>query len=133
MAENTKSKKELTKDERIKKEYAALKRSYKNLTKDTMNVVEGLIKRAAFMKITLEDMEIDLDENGFVEEFQQSPNVDPYDRERPIARLYNSMNKNYQSIIKELTTHLEQEIVKKKDSVAESNENIIELFANSRQ
>lgn len=133
MAENKRSKKVLTKEARIKKEYNALKRNYKTLPKDRLNVVEGLIQRAAFMKISLEDMELDLDEKGFVEEFQQSPNVDPYERERPVARLYNSMNKNYQSIIKELSSHLEQVVNVKADDDNIEPANIIELFANSRK
>lgn len=133
MAENKRSKKVLTKEARIKKEYNALKRNYKTLPKDRLNVVEGLIQRAAFMKISLEDMELDLDEKGFVEEFQQSPNVDPYERERPVARLYNSMNKNYQSIIKELSSHLEQVVNVKADDDDIEPANIIELFANSRK
>ena len=33
--------------------------------------MEGLIQRAAYLRITLEDFEVDLDENGFVEMFRQ--------------------------------------------------------------
>lgn len=54
------------------------------------------------MRVTLEDYETDLDANGYVELFSQSEKTDPYERERPVARLYNTMNKNYQSIIKQL-------------------------------
>lgn len=134
MAENTRGKKVLTKEARIKKEYNALKRNYKTLPKDRLNVVEGLIQRAAFMKISLEDMEVDLDENGFVEEFQQSPNVEPYERLRPVASIYNSMNKNYQTIIKELSSQLVQVVnVKAADDENIEPANIIELFANSRK
>lgn len=97
------TKKDLTKDERISKEERRLRRSYKDLTKDKKQVVDGLIRRAAYMRVTLEDMEIDLDENGFVELFTQSDKTEPYERERPVARLYNTMNKNYQSIIKQLS------------------------------
>lgn len=103
---------EKSKDERIKAEERRLKRSYKNLSKDTLVVVDGLIKRAAFMRVTLEDMEVDLDSNGFVEMFSQSENQDPYERERPVARLYNTMNKNYQSIIKSLSDHVPKQAPK---------------------
>ncbi|QCV56269.1 hypothetical protein [Thermoactinomyces vulgaris] len=96
-------KKELTKDERISKEERRLRRSYKDLPKDKKQVVDGLIRRAAYMRVTLEDMEVDLDKNGFVEMFTQSEKMEPYERERPVARLYNTMNKNYQSIIKQLS------------------------------
>ncbi len=94
---------DLEKDARIKKEKNRLIRIYKDVPKEQKSIIEGLINRAAFMRITLEDMEMDLDTNGFTEEFQQSEKLDPYERERPVARLYNTMNKNYQSIIKQMS------------------------------
>lgn len=96
-------KRELTKDERIKKEGRRLKRIYKDVDKDNKAIIDGLIQRAAYMRVTLEDWENDIDENGYVEMFTQSEKTDPYERERPVARLYNTMNKNYQSIIKQLS------------------------------
>jgi hypothetical protein len=109
-------KKELTKAERISKEERRLKRNYKEIQKDKLAVVEGLIRRAAFMRMTLEDMEVDLDENGFVEFFSQSDNQEPYERERPVARQYQQMNKNYQSIIKQLSDLLPKEAPKEPKS-----------------
>ena len=88
--------------ERIKKEERRLKRIYRDIPKENKSIVEGLIQRAAYMRIALEDWEIDIMENGIVEMFTQSVKTEPYERERPIARLYNTMNKNYQSIIKQL-------------------------------
>ncbi|MGH1285283.1 hypothetical protein [Bacillus toyonensis] len=95
-------KKELTKEERVKKEINRLKRIYKEMPKDTLLVVEGLIVEAADLRVRLEDIRKDLDENGYDEMFSQSENQDPYERERPQARRYISMNKNYQSIMKQL-------------------------------
>lgn len=110
------AKTEKTKEQRIRTEYNRIKKSYKALSKESMNVVEGLIKRAAFMRISLEDMEEDLMENGSVEMFSQSDNQIPYERERPVARLYNTMNGNYQKIIRELSSHLPKDIREKLDS-----------------
>ncbi|MRS25901.1 hypothetical protein [Bacillus sp. RIT694] len=95
-------KKELTKEERVKKEVNRLKRIYKEMPKDTLLVVEGLIVEAADLRVRLEDIRKDLDENGYDEMFSQSENQDPYERERPQSRRYISMNKNYQSIMKQL-------------------------------
>ncbi len=103
-------KKELTKDKRIKKEERRLKRIYKNIDKDNKAIIEGLIQRAAYMRVTLEDWEKDLMENGCTEMFTQSLNTPPYERERPVARLYNTMNKNYQSIIKQLSDLVPKEV-----------------------
>lgn len=107
-------KKVYTKAERITREERRLKRNYKDIQKDKSSVVEGLIRRAAFMRATLEDMELDLDERGFVEMFAQGEQ-EPYERERPVARQYQQMNKNYQSIIKQLSDLLPKEPIKQKE------------------
>lgn len=104
------TKKELTKSERIKKEDRRLRRIYKNIPKDSKDLFDGLISRAAYMRVTLEDYEKDLDEGGYFEMFSQSEKTDPYERERPVARLYNTMNKNYQSITKQLGDLLKSEV-----------------------
>ncbi len=103
---------EKTKEQRITLEYNRLRRSFKDLSKENQYMVEGLLKRAAFMRVTLEDMEEDLLENGSVELFSQSDNQVPYERQRPTAQLYNSMNSNYQKIIRELAAHLPKEVPK---------------------
>ena len=115
MAKVTRITQELDTSERIKREERRLKRIYKDVDKDNKGIIDGLIKRAAYMLITLEDWERDLMENGPVEMFSQSEKTDPYERERPIARLYNTMNKNYQSIIKQLAELVPKPDLKKKE------------------
>jgi hypothetical protein len=95
--------KEMAKDDRIKKEESRLRRIYKKIDKDNKAIIDGLIQRAAYMRITLEDWEEDINERGYIEMFTQSEKTEPYERERPVIRLYNTMNKNYQSIIKQLS------------------------------
>lgn len=102
-------KKELSRDERILKEERRLRKIYKNIDTDKKGIIDGLIQRAAYMRVTLEDWEKDIMENGYIEMFTQSEKTDPYERERPVARLYNTMNKSYQSIIKQLTDLMPKE------------------------
>ena len=118
-------KKEITKDERIFKEEKRLRNIYRNMKTDNKAIIDGLIRRAAYMRITLEDYEKDLDTNGYVEMFSQSEKIDPYERERPVARLYNTMNKNYQSIIKQLSDLLPKEI----NSIQEDNDGFDEFVS----
>lgn len=99
----------MEKDRRIKKEENRLKKLFVNVDEHKKKTVEGLIKRAAFMRATLEDFEADLDENGFTEMFQQGERQAPYERKRPVADLYNTMNTAYQKIIKQLTDLLPEE------------------------
>ena len=100
------TKKELTKEERVKKEYNRLKRLYKELPKDLIQLVDGLLWEAADLRIRLEEIRQDLDDNGYDDMFSQSPTQEPYERERPQARRYISLNKNYQTIMKQLGDRL---------------------------
>lgn len=91
---------------RIKKEESRLKKIFKDLEENKKQTVEGLIKLAAYMRVSLEDFQEDLDLNGFVEKFTQSEKQEPYERKRPVADLYNTMNTSYQKIINQLTNLL---------------------------
>ncbi len=104
------NKKIKSKDERISDEIKKLKVLYKDLPKDKFVIVDGLINRAAYMKITLEDFEKELDEKGYVELFSQSEKTEPYERKRPTAEMYNSMSKNYSVIMKQLNDLLPEDI-----------------------
>ena len=92
----------MTKDERIKKETSALKRQYKRINGAHKLNAERLIARAAYIKATLEDLEEDLDANGWTEPFQQTEKCDPYDRKRPNADLYISLSAQYTRVMKQL-------------------------------
>lgn len=96
---------EKTKSERIKTEERRLAKNYKNLPKARKSIAEGLIKRAAFMRVELEDLELDLQEKGWTELFSQG-NQEPYSRARPQGQTYNAVNANYQKIIKQLDAML---------------------------
>lgn len=97
-----------TKSSRVKAEIKRLKGDYESLSESRRKLAEGLIERAAFMRIEMEDMEKDLDENGWTELFCQGKQ-EPYDRARPQGQLYNAINANYQKIIKQLDSMLPKE------------------------
>ena len=121
-------KKELSKDVRISNEVNRLNQIYKDIKEENKSIIDGLIQRAAFMRITLEDYEKDIESKGYVEMFTQSANTPPYERERPVARLYSTMNKNYQTIIKQLGELLPKELNKKVDG----NKDDFDSFVNER-
>lgn len=65
------------KERRIKKEVNRLKKIYAKMDGDRMSLVIGTIQRAAFLRVSLEELEGDLNENGYTEPFQQG-NQEPY-------------------------------------------------------
>lgn len=103
------------KQKRINNESRRLKKIFKDAAPKQRQASEGLINRAAWMRISLEDFEDDLDANGYTELFSQSEKTEPYERERPAARLYNTMVKNYQTTIKQLLDLIPAEVRPKKE------------------
>lgn len=94
-----------TKANRIKAEKKRLEANYADLPRERKAIAEGLIYRAAFMRVELEDLEEDLLVNGWTEPFSQGKQ-EPYDRARPQGQTYNAVNANYQKIIKQLDAML---------------------------
>ena len=104
----------LTKEELINAEEKRLSGIYRDIESKQNKIVSGLIQRAAFMRISLNEMEDDINKNGYTESFSQG-DQEPYQRKRPVCELYNTMNTNYQKIIKQLSDLLPKEEIITKD------------------
>lgn len=86
-----------------KSEIRRLQKIYSGLEPNQAKVVEGLIVEAARLRVRLDYLWKDLQENGETELFTQSERTEPYNRERPQSRTYTATNKSYQAIIKQLS------------------------------
>lgn len=86
----------------IKKEKSRLAKQFREIDKKSRAVVDGLIEQAAFLRVQLQELADDINQNGATELFAQGKDQEPYERQRPAANVYNSMNANYQKIIKQL-------------------------------
>jgi len=91
-----------SKDERIQKESDRLKELLKEIPADRLNAVMSLIYNAAFMTITLEDLQETINRNGVVSEYQNGENQWGT-KKSPEVEIYNTMIKNHASIMKQLT------------------------------
>lgn len=101
-------------DDRIEKEEKRLKGLFKDLTQDKKKIAEKLFQNAAFMAITLEDLQQWLNDNGTVSKYQNGENQWGY-KKSPEVELYNTMIKNYSTIIKQLTDLLPKGVDKLKE------------------
>ena len=90
------TKKDLTKEEKIKREFSRLKRIFKDLDKNKLQTVESLIKNAAFMAVSLEELQ----ESGR--------------KQSDAVKTHIAMTKNHAAIIKQLCDLVPPE--KKKES-----------------
>lgn len=85
-----------------RKEANRLRKIYKGLPPKRYAVAQGLIAQAARLKVRLDALNDDITVNGLTEWFQQSEKCEPYKRERPEAAMFVKLDKNYQSIMKQL-------------------------------
>lgn len=93
----------------VKNEKNRLIRLFKDIPESKLKTVEGLIIQAARLRILLDEMWVDISEKGDVEMFSQSEKQEPYERERPTAKLFNSRDLSYQRIMKQLTDLIPEE------------------------
>ena len=106
-------------DERISKEIKRLKKLFAEIPRDLMSTVISLINNAAFMSITLEDLQEAIIKKGVVDIYVHGTNQTGT-KKTPEVDIYNSMIKNQMQIMKQLVDLLPaQENVKKKDQLLE--------------
>lgn len=95
----------------IKKEMLRLKKIFKNLEKDKWDTALSLIKNAAFMTITLEDLQETINREGAVSKYQNGENQWGT-KKSPEVEIYNTMIKNHMAIIKQLADLLPKDLPK---------------------
>lgn len=92
----------MEKEEKIKKEVKRLEKIFKNIKVEKKDTVKKLIQNAAFIGCTLEELQDSINKNGTVSEYQNGANQWGT-KKSPEIEIYNTMIKNYSSIIKQLT------------------------------
>jgi seryl-tRNA(Sec) selenium transferase len=92
---------EKEKEELILKDLRKLRRIFKNLDKDRKVVAEKLCKKAAFMDVTLDEMQSQIVAEGYVVEAVNG-NGFTVQMDHPAMKTYNTMIKNYTTVMKQL-------------------------------
>ena len=104
----------MEKEELIKKEINRLKKIFKDISKDRKDSIVSLIDKAAFMSITLQELQNTMNKDGVICEYQNGANQWGT-KKSPEVEVYNTMIKNYSTIIKQLTDLLPKDIPKIED------------------
>lgn len=89
------------KPERIKKETRRLKKIFKDLEPNKLKTVDALIARAAFITVSLQELEEQLNVAGWVEEYQNGRNQSGL-KKSAAAEVHISLTKNLSTIMKQL-------------------------------
>lgn len=95
------TKREYTKEQKIKKEISRLKKVFKDLDKNLLQTVDSLIRTAAFMSVSLEELQEIINEEGYTEEYQNGANQSGRKQSEEI-KTHIAMTKNHAVIMKQL-------------------------------
>ena len=87
--------------ERIEAEKARLQEVFKDLEPNKLKTCQALIDRAAFITISLEDLEKQLNRTGWVEQYQNGENQTGM-KKAAAADVHISLTKNLNAIVKQL-------------------------------
>lgn len=86
---------------RIRKEKERLLEIFKDLEENKLRTCKALIDRAAFITVSLEDLEAQLNETGWVEYYQNGENQSGM-KKAAAADVHISLTKNLNAIVKQL-------------------------------
>ena len=110
-------KKILSKEEKIKRELNRLKKTFRDLDKNMLATVLPLIQNAAFMSVTLEELQEAINRDGCVSEYKNGENQ--YGTKKsPEVEIHIAMSKNHAVVFKQLAELVPPE--KRKDSRLEA-------------
>lgn len=91
----------LKKSTRIKREKDRIMEVFKGLEPNKLKTCAALIDRAAFITVSLEDLEEQLNESGWVETYQNGENQSGM-KKAAAADVHISLTKNLNAIVKQL-------------------------------
>jgi len=104
-----------TKEERIRQELKKLNSIFAKMDIKTKRAIKSLMENAAFMAVTLADLQMQINENGVTSDYQNGENQFGT-KKSPEVEIYTSMIEKYMKAIKQLTDLLpKQEIAPKDD------------------
>jgi hypothetical protein len=92
---------EKTREQRIKAEKSRLRKLCKDLPENKKAIALPLVEQAAFMRITLDDLQEEINEAGCVEEYQNGRNQSGF-KTTAALQAYNSTVKNYAAVCERL-------------------------------
>ena len=92
---------DLTKEKRIHQELERISNFFEPLAENQRAIIKPLLQNAAFMLVTLEDLQEKINSEGVIEVYQNGANQHGL-KQSAALQSYNSLIRNYASVIKTL-------------------------------
>lgn len=91
----------LSTEAKVKREKNRLRAVFRDLDKNKLKAVEKLIETAAFMAVSLEELQKQINDEGFTSEYQNGENQFGT-KKSPAVEIHLAMTKNFTTAIKQL-------------------------------
>lgn len=111
---------ELSKEQRIKREYSRMKKMFSALPENELKFCDPLLQNAAFMCVTLQDLQAAINENGTSDTYKNGRNQSGVKASADL-QAYNSLAKVYNALMDKLSGKLPK-IMKQSRLAAMKNE-----------
>lgn len=111
----------MDKDTAIKKEIKKLNNIFKDIPEDKKSLCEGLIKNAAFMYVTLEELQNEVNKHGAMIAYKSGNGFDTI-RDNPAQKAYTTMISRYSGIIDQLNKLLPS------DKASQNNDELLDFL-----
>lgn len=115
-------------DKAIKKEITKLNKIFKNINEDKKKLCDNLIKNAAFMAVTLNELQTEINDKGPIITGTNGNGFE-VSQENPAQKSYNTMINRYTSVIKQLADMLPDS---KQDGINKAGESLAAFVAKGK-
>lgn len=95
------TRKEKTKEQRINAEIRRLNKVFKDLDKNKFQAVKSVIQNAAFMSVSLEEIQALINAGGYIEEYQNGENQKGH-KQSGLVKTHIAMTRNHTLAMKQL-------------------------------
>jgi hypothetical protein len=106
----------MDKNTRISEQIEKLTEIYKDIDANKQEIARDVIRNAAFMIITLQDLQQDINEQGVVIEYQNGANQWGQ-KQSPQVEVYNKLMANYLKVIKQLVELIPENKIQESDEL----------------
>lgn len=115
-------------EKKLKREISKLNKIFKNIGEDKKKLCDNLIRNAAFMAVTLEDLQNEINNNGPIVTCINGNGFE-VQKENPAQTSYNAMINRYTAVIKVLTDLLPDD---KTETTNKAGEALAAFIANGK-
>lgn len=109
--------KDMSKEGRIKREYNKLRLTFRDIDDNMKKTVDSLLRSAAFMMVTLEDIQNEINRDGVTSEYDNGGGQKGF-KQSDAVKTHIAMTRNHAAIMKQLTD-LVPPVRKKKSALQE--------------